>query len=116
MTMNNNLAMDGKIIQTDPPIQSASFPFFAPDSKHVYWIRTGRIANSKDTQELVVDGKAATHFDDIAFGHGPVFYHTMTPDGVLTFITRTEGNLTQFVVTPDSNIDAMLASAKSPTE
>jgi hypothetical protein len=114
VTINSMMAMDGKIIATDPPNQNASFPFFSPDSQHVYWIRTGRIANTTDAQELVVDGKAATHFNDIGFGHGPAFNREITPNGVLTFITRTEGNLTRFVVTPDSNLDAMLATSKPP--
>jgi hypothetical protein len=109
---NSAMAMDGKIIPTDPPFQAASFPFFSPDSQHVYWIHTGRIPNTTDTQELFVDGKPVAHFNDLGLGHGLTLDYTITPNGVLTFITRTENNLTRFVVTPDSNIDAMLAGAK----
>ena len=104
--------MDGKIIPTDPPYQNASFPFFSPDSKHVFWIHTGRIANTKDTMQLVLDGKPVTHFDDVNLGQGLTFNYIFAPDDTLTFITRTEGNLTRFVLTPDSSIDAMLATAK----
>jgi dipeptidyl aminopeptidase/acylaminoacyl peptidase len=109
---NSSMAMDGKIIPVASPLLNVTFPMFSPDSRHVYWISTSRIPNSKDTQQLYVDGKPACHFDDIGLGHGLALNDTITNDGVLTFMSRTEGTLTKFVVTPDSSIDDMLKSAK----
>jgi len=111
-TYQTRLAMDGKLLQTDAMIQGAIYAIFSADSRHVYWITPGQLPNTKDDQQLFVDGKAVAHFTDIGLGHGATFNYEISPEGVLTFITRTDGQLTRFVVTPDSNIDAMLAAAK----
>jgi dipeptidyl aminopeptidase/acylaminoacyl peptidase len=107
------MVIDGKIIGDPAVNQRPSNPIFSPDGQHFYWINTRSLAGSKDTQELYLDGKIVTHFDDIGLGHGPAFNYEITKDGVLTFITRTDGALKKFVVTPaaDVNLTTVLATA-----
>ncbi len=107
------LAIDGKLVQTDVVHRSANFPFFSPDSRHFYWTTVfGRIANTTDTNQIFLDGKPVAHFSDDGTGHSGIFNYEFSPDGALTFIVRTDGELTRYTVTPDSNIDAMLSAAK----
>ncbi len=114
-TAQSRLAMDGKLIQTDAIVRGAIYPIFSPDSQHIYWLTNfGRVPNTSDTVQLFLDGKVVTHFSDINLGPDNTFTYEISPEGVLTFINRTDGELTRFVVTPDSNIDAMLAAAQPP--
>jgi WD40 repeat protein len=104
------MAIDGKILVDPGPGHSVLMPIWSSDSKHFYFITTGSTPNSKDTHQLYCDGKLVTHFMDVNTAGD--FNYDISPDGVLTFIARTDGTLTKFVITPDSNIDAVLATAK----
>jgi len=104
------MAIDGKILADPGPGHSVMMPIWSPDSKHFYFITTGTTPNSKDTHQLYCDGKLVTHFMDVNTAGD--FIYDISSEGVLTFISRTDGTLTKFVITPDSNIDAVLSAAK----
>lgn len=104
------MAIDGKILADPGPGHSVMMPIWSPDSKHFYFITTGTTPGSKDTRQLYCDGKLTTHFMDVNTAGD--FIYDISPEGALTFISRTDGTLTKFVITPDSNIDAVLAAAK----
>jgi len=106
----SGMAVDGKILADPGPGHSVMMPLWSSNSQHFYFVTTGTTPNSKDTHQLYCDGKLVTHFMDVnTVGD---FNYDISPEGVLTFITRTDGTLTKFVVTPDSNLDAALAAAK----
>jgi hypothetical protein len=86
-------------------------PIWSPDSKHFYFVSTGNTPDSKDTHQLYCDGKLVAHFMDINTAGD--FNYDISPQGVFTFISRTDGTLTKFVITPDSDVDAALATAKA---
>jgi WD40-like Beta Propeller Repeat len=104
------ISIDGKILADPGPGHSVLIPIWSPDSKHFYFITTGTTPNSKDTHQIYCDGKLATHFMDVNTAGD--FVYDISPQGALTFIARTDGTLTKFVITPDSNVDAVLTTAK----
>ncbi len=107
------MSMDGKLLETAAVSHGGAInPIFSPDSQHLYWLKPDVIPNSKDNTTLYADGKAVAHISYINMGNGPPITYTVSPQGVLTLFARTDGTLTRFTVTPDSNIDAMLAAAK----
>lgn len=110
VTYRAGVAIDGKIIGNPGPGHSVMAPLWSQDSQHFYFISTGSTPNSKDTHQIYCDGKLATHFMDV--NTAADFNYGLSPDGVLTFITRTDDTLTKFVITPDSNINAVLTTAK----
>ena len=104
------MAIDGKILVDPGAGHGVTLPIWSPDSQHFYFISSGSTPNSKDTYQLYCDGKLVAHFMDV---NAPSdFNYDLSPQGVLTFISRTDGVLTKFVITPDSNVDAAMANAK----
>jgi Tol biopolymer transport system component len=110
VSYRSGMAIDGKIIADPGPGHSVMMPIWSQNGQHFYFITTGTTPNSKDTHQLYCDGKLVTHFMDVNTAGD--FVYGISPQGVLTFITRTDGTLTKFVITPDSDIDAILATAK----
>ncbi|MGA3068012.1 MAG: hypothetical protein ABSF29_14300 [Tepidisphaeraceae bacterium] len=110
VTFRDGVAVDGKILADPGPGHGVLMPIWSADSKHFYFISTGSTPNSKDTHQLYCDGKMVAHFMDVNTVSD--FNYDLSPQGVLTFISRTDGTLTKFVVTPDSDIDTVLATAK----
>jgi hypothetical protein len=109
-TYNDGMAIDGKLLANAGPGHGVLMPIWSPDSKHFYFLTTGNTPNSKDTHQLYCDGKLVAHFMDVNTAGS--FVYDISPQGALTFIARTDGTLTKFVVTPDSDIDAVLTTAK----
>ena len=70
--------------------------------------------NTKDTILLTVDGKPTTHFSWPINGTQADF--EFSPDGVLSFVALSDGNIRLFHVTPsaDASVATLLATAKDP--
>ena len=111
-----HLFLDGKII--DAAAGNLAHPFFSPDNQHVFWTRTANFPGTKDSTMLFVDGKAAVHFMDAGLGAGHTMNFEFSPDGVLTFVARTDENLRRIHVTPsaDNNVTTLLAAGKPPKD
>jgi hypothetical protein len=109
-TYRAGMAIDGKIIGNPGPGHSVLLPLWSQDGEHFYFVTTGTTPDSKDTHQLYCDGKLVAHFMDV--NTAADFNYDLSPQGVLTFIARTDGTLTKFVITPDSNLDAVMATAK----
>jgi len=110
VSYRSGMAIDGKIIVDPGPGHSVMMPIWSQNGQHFYFITTGSTPNSKDTHQLYCDGKLVTHFMDVNTAGD--FIYDLSPQGVLTFISRTDGTPTKFVITPDSDIDTVLATAK----
>lgn len=111
----SGLFLDGKLVATGPGIVNPIRPAFSPDNKHVFWVGHKPAETSTDYNSgvLYVDGKpTAVHFpeqDALQRGNWEV-----SPDGVLTFIARSGGDLKLFHITPgaDTSLTTMLANAQ----
>jgi hypothetical protein len=116
----NRLFLDGKIIDKSPSVGQIRRMFFSADSQHLFTTKLFNMQSlgTKDSTQLSVDLKPATHYSDSAEsgGHPPNF--EFSSDGVLSFAARTDDNVRLFHVTPpsDTNVDTLLASATNPTD
>ncbi len=110
--------LDGKIIDESP--LNLAHPFFSPDSRHLFWTRTANFLSqgTKDPTMFYVDGKPAAHFSDATLIGGHAVNFEFSPDGVVTFVGRTDENLRRFHVTPspDTNVTTMFAAARVPKD
>jgi hypothetical protein len=116
VTWNSGVAVDGKILCNPGPGHGVEYPAFSADGEHFYFVSSGNVPNSKDQQELYCDGKAVAHFSGLQLGPGQEVHYDISQNGVMTLIATSDGELTKFVVTPDSNLDAILAGAKAAPE
>jgi hypothetical protein len=107
------LLVDGKIVYNSPG--QMRYAFFSSDSQHFYWVTLAVYPGTKDSHFLFADGQPVVHLTDNGVDGTYSFHFQFAPDGVMTFIGRTDGNLRRFSLTPSSNVSAMLASAKVPT-
>ncbi len=112
---HGGLFLDGKLVGTGPGASNPIRPLFTPDSKHVFWVghRPPETSTDFDGGVLYVDGKpTAVHFVDTD-AMMPRNWQ-VSPDGVLTFIARSGGDLKLFHVTPgaDTSLTTMLANAQ----
>ncbi len=116
----NRLFLDGKIIDSSPSVGQIDRFFFSPDSQHIFTLRRFNMQSmgTKDSTQLSIDGKPATHYAESAQSGGNPCNFEFSSDGVLSFDARTDGNLRLFRVTPpsDTNVDSLLAAAKNPTD
>jgi hypothetical protein len=116
----NRFFLDGKIIDSSPSAGQIDRFFFSPDSQHIFTLRrfNKQSMGTKDSIQLSVDGKPATHYADSAQSGGNPCNFEFSSDGVLSFAAVTDGNIRLFRVTPpsDTNVDTLLAAAKNPTD
>jgi hypothetical protein len=106
----NCVVMDGKVFNAEMPMLQCLF--FTPDSRHIIWVRRGSfMQGTKDSYGLYVDGNLIAHYADFGGGIPPIF--EFTPDGVLTFVTRTDDTFRRFKITmpTDTTVDTILAAA-----
>jgi Tol biopolymer transport system component len=109
------LFLDGKLVATGPGVSNANHPAFTRDSQHVFWAghRPPATSTDYDSGVLYVDGNATgvnfVESDLLQPGNWDV-----SPDGVLTFIARSGGDLKRFHVAPgtDTSLTTMLANAQ----
>jgi hypothetical protein len=110
----NVFIIDGKIVASD--VSTINFAFFSPDGQHIVWMRQANLQrqSSKDFHTLYVDGKPIAHYGESGGQLAPIF--EFSPDGVLTFVARTDDSYKRFKITMpgDSNIGTMLAAGTVP--
>jgi hypothetical protein len=112
---HGGLFLDGKLVILAQNVANANRPTFTPDSKHVFWIghRPPETSTDYDNAVVWVDGKPTqVHFVD--YDQAQPGNWQVSPDGVLTFIARSGGDLKRFHVTPgaDTSLATMLAGAQ----
>jgi hypothetical protein len=113
------LFLDGKVIDDSPTAGRTTRAFFSPDGNHLFTLNVRNLyaMGTKDSTLLSVDGKPATHYGDAGANGSSACNFEFGPDGVLSFVARTDGKLRLFHVTPapDADITTLLASAKAPS-
>jgi hypothetical protein len=116
----NRLFLDGKIIDSSPSVGQINRIFFSPDSQHIFTLKRFNMQSmgTRDSVQLSIDGKPATHYSDSAQSGGNPCNFEFSSDGVLSFAARTDDTLRLFHVTPpsDTNVGTLLAAAKNPTD
>jgi hypothetical protein len=116
----NRLFLDGRIIDSSPSVGQIDRIFFSADSRHIFTLRRFNMLSmgTRDSVQLSVDGKPATHYADSAQSGGNPCNFEFSSDGVLSFAARTDDKIRLFRVTPpsDTDVDTLLAAATNPTD
>jgi WD40 repeat protein len=114
----NRLYVDGKIVDNTISAGSTHRALFSADSQHVISVKMFNLQSmgTKDSNLVCIDGTPAAHYSDP--GAGVAVNFEFTPDGIMTFVARTDGNLRRFRVTlpTDTNVGALPATGTAPKD